>query len=289
MTKTTWLSLLVVCMPVLLRAEPAPVFEGQKSGGKYNTSVSSAGSASKADEKAPLISTHSVALPIDNSVGDAYHFPVTPGTAEWKRLGNPLAACQIPEDTLKKISTKGLMETTLNYPFFEGLFSGYNCVQDGFDYMHKNFNGVRELLGREDAGRVLLAQYRAFISDKEIEILLAQPAILNTFTEPQRREALQLAVSRYKHGKTIATCRRCGGMETELLMGRILVAAKYAPFIGQLDNSLIFASSSGRVNDNDTLKRYLEKGCIVYAYWAADEILTQARMFLQVDVTPVKH
>lgn len=144
-------------------------------------------------------------------------------------------------------------------------------------------------------GFCLLAQYRVFISDKtgadllkRVEILLAQPAILNAFTEPQRRELLQLAVSRYEPGKKSTACKKCGGIETSLLMGRILIAEKYAPFVGQLDTSLISGLPSDRVNDNGTLKRYLEKGCIVYAHWAADEILTQARQFLQADAPPVK-
>ena len=52
---------------------------------------------------------------------DAYDYPVKPGTDAWKALGSHedmLNACQIPETTLNRMSTAGLVETVLNYPLF---------------------------------------------------------------------------------------------------------------------------------------------------------------------------
>ena len=65
---------------------------------------------------------------------DAYDYPVKPGTDAWKALGSHadmLNACQIPETTLNRMSTAGLVETVLNYPLFGDAWAWDN-PQEGF-------------------------------------------------------------------------------------------------------------------------------------------------------------
>lgn len=53
----------------------------------------------------------------------AYNYPIKPGTSEWKTLTSHdqmQRVCQIPDATLKSMSTTDLIETCLNYPLFGG-------------------------------------------------------------------------------------------------------------------------------------------------------------------------
>ena len=85
--------------------------------------------------------------------GDAkWDFPIKPGTEEWKQLKTTkemVGACQIPENVLNALTTRELAEICYNYP----LFIDYMLVNDPQDFIYhlpKQFNGIAELLERED-------------------------------------------------------------------------------------------------------------------------------------------
>lgn len=160
----------------------------------------------------------------DSGYDTAYEYPVKPGTKEWKAFGSydaMLTACQIPDPILLKISTTNLIETVLNYPLFGNVWWSRNNIRQGFEHMFSEFNGVRELLKREDAGTLLLAKYRgmdpagfkkgASLEERdnyvmrlqEVEILLAQDAVQAGLTESQRAELKKLALAKYEVKKTL--------------------------------------------------------------------------------------
>ncbi|MEA3306790.1 MAG: hypothetical protein U9Q34_03295, partial [Elusimicrobiota bacterium] len=137
---------------------------------------------------------------------DVYDFPVKTGTEEWKAFKNHkemLKACQIPDTVLQKISTKGLLETVLNYPLFWDIFAYSGNFQQKFEKMSAKFNGIQELFKRKDIGTELLKKYRymnpaGFEKDSsdeeigeylfnfyEVEILLAQNDFRANLTEAQ--------------------------------------------------------------------------------------------------------
>ena len=96
------------------------------------------------------------------SVSDAYDYPIKPGTDEWKAFGSHeemLKACQIPEGLLHRMSTTTLVETVLNYPLL-GDWLAYNTFEIGIESVRKQFNGLCELLSRDDAGVGLIASYQ---------------------------------------------------------------------------------------------------------------------------------
>ena len=147
---------------------------------------------------------------------DEYDFPVKPGTAKWRKFkthDQMLRATQIPQDVLTGMSTRGLVQTVLNYPLF-GDFLAYNSLQDGFNNMAVSFNGLPELLSRRDAGMELLARYRAMnpaaiednwsldrqgeydLSFTYIETLLAQDSILASITDTERQNLLSVLVEK---------------------------------------------------------------------------------------------
>lgn len=158
------------------------------------------------------------ASPHDTAVSDAYEYPIKPGMPEWKTFttfSEKIDACQIPEDILKAMSTKGLVETVLNYPLLF-LFRAYTDLQFGFDQVSSSFNGLKELYERKDAGNEVLRKYRAMdpgavrdewtdlergsygLSFNNIEMLLSQEPILTKLTPAQRQELTVEAAGKYE-------------------------------------------------------------------------------------------
>ena len=67
-----------------------------------------------------------------------------------------IAALQIPEDELKKLSTEELLDRCLEYPYLGDLIFVEN-IPLMFPYIIESFNGLTELFNnRDDAGIVLL-------------------------------------------------------------------------------------------------------------------------------------
>jgi hypothetical protein len=96
------------------------------------------------------------------SASGAYDYPIKPGTDEWKAFGSHeemLKACQIPEKLLHRMSTTGLVETVLNYPL-AGDWWAYDSTEIGIERVGEQFNGLSELLSRNDAGVALIASYQ---------------------------------------------------------------------------------------------------------------------------------
>ncbi|WP_027621678.1 hypothetical protein [Acetivibrio clariflavus] len=160
---------------------------------------------------------------------DVYEFPITADKTpdEWKELedySEKLAVLQIPEDVLATISTKGLFETCLNYPFIINMLM-FNYYQDAFDSLC-SFNGLQELLKRPDAGSIILSYYKSIdFNNLEkysnfpscfityIEMMLAQDSILSGMEPSERKELLDLALK--KHKKNASSL-------TDIWIGRIL-------------------------------------------------------------------
>ncbi|MEW6557837.1 MAG: hypothetical protein AB1349_10865 [Elusimicrobiota bacterium] len=221
---------------------------------------------------------------------DIYDFPIKPGTKEWKALGthkNIVKACQIPEDILKKMSTEGLIETCLRYPFLPDMFLSNN-IQKGFESIVLTFNGLQELLRREDASTKLLAKYRQIRKldrqsiQKEFgefgvfyfrcfEIVISQNIILSKLSEEEKVKLLRECIWKYherqKHPNTYGyvSKHRVKSHETLLLMGRILENEEYKPF-------------KLKIQDKKYLRDFLDG-----AVWASDtdEIIPEVEKFLK--------
>jgi hypothetical protein len=148
---------------------------------------------------------------------DTYIYPVKPGTARWrlfKSTAEELRAYQIPADTLRTISTEGLIETCLRHPLIRITITASNNPQLGVDMIAWEFNGVRELLARPDAGRKMLLRLKqidptpsAAAPRREradfvarlysFECLFAQREILRGLTVAERRAVLRECLRLY--------------------------------------------------------------------------------------------
>ncbi|UOQ71340.1 hypothetical protein [Hymenobacter cellulosilyticus] len=173
---------------------------------------------------------------------DAYSFPVTPGTEAWKEFKTQQAmldATQIPAETLRTMSTKGLVTTCLNYPMLPSMHA-YGSLQEGFQAVASNFNGLQELLRRPDAGREIFKIYRlmdpkaitkieskkqgAFTFDfTYVEMLLAQPTIIEKLTPAERKEVVRESFAKFKaKDEHLAIFGGYGEITSALVIGRVL-------------------------------------------------------------------
>jgi hypothetical protein len=152
----------------------------------------------------------------DGRASRSYEYPSKPGTPAWQQL-NSHAEMQrvttIPDSILKRMDTNVLIDSVLSYPLLGDIYA-YDGVQDGFDRVASGFNGLQELLHRPDVGRELLLRYKTIDpgaidpswtliekGDFEeridfVEILLAQPPIMDTLTPKERRELIAEGLSK---------------------------------------------------------------------------------------------
>ena len=187
----------------------------------------------------------------DSAIAGAYEYPVKPGTDAWRAFTTHeemLKACQIPESTLRAISTEGLVETVLNYPLYNDVLA-YNSPQQGFDAISSEFNGIMELLNRKDAGIVLLAKFKAadptaigkdwtdlqkgsyIFNLIDIETLLAQQAIIGNLGDAQYPDLVRECLVKIN---TERQSEMYGGMSKESclwVITRVLQYVTYEPFI----------------------------------------------------------
>ncbi len=220
---------------------------------------------------------------------DIYNYPISPGTDEWKALkdhGDMITACQIPENILKNISTAGLIETVLNYPLMVDRLA-YNNPQEGFNQVASQFNGLHTLLDRRDAGRELLAKYRALDptdikniqTQKETElflfrfqnteIILSQYSVISNLSKSELQTLVSDALIKYE-GKSqyVSYYGKTGKQSIELLIGRSLQQAKYEPFIQIIseNNDLQTFIDSGLYTLNEQISNIIMSLAYTYSH-----------------------
>ncbi len=91
---------------------------------------------------------------------------------EWKALEGEeemLAVCQLPDKLLKKLSTYDLLKLTEEYPMLGDIYAA-NTMEEGFRNVVDSFNGLRELLSREDCLEVVCDEYDNLIFPEKCAI-----------------------------------------------------------------------------------------------------------------------
>jgi hypothetical protein len=220
------------------------------------------------------------------SASDAYDYPIKPGTEGWKAFqthDDMLKACQIPEDILKNMSTKGLVETVLEYPLLGDILA-YNSIQQGFEAVASRFNGLSELLNRKDAGTELLAIYSKMnpqdieeswgdiqkgaytFSIANVEILLAQNKILDNLSKIQLEDLVVEARLKYTAKQQSAIYGQTGQECSIWLMGKALQRVNYLPFERQ-------------IHQDATIQNFLGSGSYATDI-VSNEIVLNAEQFL---------
>ncbi|MDR1370255.1 MAG: hypothetical protein LBJ72_09060 [Dysgonamonadaceae bacterium] len=179
-----------------------------------------------------------------------WDYPVKPGMEEWNRLKTMeyvYKACQIPDKVLQQMNTEELVKVCLNYPILSVLLL-FNSFQIGYENFYANFNGIRELMSRKDAGEYLLKMYTNMSLDEYnplwtlenrgafsarylyLEIILAQPDVIHSFDENTRKAFLM--ETEKKFAEKMAREDIFGGASLEVngwIMARALQAANKLP------------------------------------------------------------
>ena len=104
------------------------------------------------------ITSFAAALPEEGyTINFPYEYPVSPDDPEWYNFTNNddmVAACQIPDTMLCKMTTEALLESVLNYPMQMDIFM-HGSLNKGLLAVSEYFNGLAELLNRRDLQNVL--------------------------------------------------------------------------------------------------------------------------------------
>ena len=151
-------------------------------------------------------------------IDEPYNFPLKPGMPEWadlKSVTEMVDTLQIPQDILRRMTTRGLLETCLNYPLF-GDIGFYNSPKVGMEMLIAHyFNGFPELLKRKDAYTYLSEKFILFdplINEEwslleegtytfelvKIELLLAQDIVLESASDESKVLLLKETILKYE-------------------------------------------------------------------------------------------
>ena len=160
-------------------------------------------------------SAESANEPVNYTIDTPYDYPVRPGMPEWAEFTDHqqmIDACEIPENILCAMTTEALVETVLDYPLFIDPYA-FNNVNHGFESISNTFNGVKELMTRDDASTILLEKYQNAIvltpfaarqaSAKEyfylsnIELMMAQPVFYNKLSISNQIKFDNIAEEKY--------------------------------------------------------------------------------------------
>ena len=119
-----------------------------------------------------------------DTVTDAHIYTVLPDSEEWATmtLAERRKSCYVDEDEATKMSTAGLVETVLNYPYFVDIYA-FNSIEEGIARVSRRFPPLAELLDRSDAN-VALQEYlnkRHSINKKNLSVNSAEDHVSKTY------------------------------------------------------------------------------------------------------------
>lgn len=142
----------------------------------------------------------------ENPITDEYKYSIYPGDDEWNKYNanEKTQMLQIPEKTLQNLTTEALVKVVAAYPYLSDMFY-YDTYEAGFEAVRNSFNGLDELMKREDAAECLIEYYekidfREYVNLKEpvsvvkasnnnaLEVILAQLQMVNTVSSTKSNE-----------------------------------------------------------------------------------------------------
>ena len=147
-----------------------------------------------------------------------WDYPIKPDSIGWNQCNSPdeiNEKLNIPENILKDLDTESLVQICLDYPALSVFFLT-DAPQQGFDVFFSKFNGIRELMSREDVGHFLLQKYsRMSMADFNFlwslekqgdfvfrfyhaEIFLAQPQSIQSLDDSDRSLLLKESIRKYE-------------------------------------------------------------------------------------------
>jgi hypothetical protein len=201
-----------------------------------------------------------------------WDYPVKPGMEEWsqfKSINEMYEACQVPDNILKQIDTESLVDLCLSFPA-PPVFPLFNTPQEAFLVYFSNFNGIRELFDRKDAGQYLLKKYTTMsLSDfnpswplykqgqyishyKFVEAILSQPQVIASMDVGERKDLLREAILKLDEKKSKNDIFGDNSLEINLwIIGKILYSDAKSFFQRYNQQSIQTAIESGLILEMD--------------------------------------
>lgn len=147
-----------------------------------------------------------------SEIATIYEYPVLPGTEEWAAFTTTQEmenSCQIPEQLLRNMSTEDLAQTVLKYPLLPNMLA-YDAYEEGYNEVKNSFNGLQELVSRENAGSILYQMYLKigqikidnYLDAACLEILLNQNDFINTMKDNERQSLKEEAQNMFSNQHT---------------------------------------------------------------------------------------
>ncbi len=178
-----------------------------------------------------------------------WQYPITPDDPKWlelETLDDIISVQQIPENVLLQMSTDELFQAWMDLPGRMEVLA-FNTLQQGFNETIKRYNVLRELLGRDDVGPIILEKFQKIniykieeetsdeakgkvISDIGfIEMLLSQPEVLRTLSTTEKKLCVKKAISMMHNKLSLKSDDRDPFWEGTglILMARILKEDRY--------------------------------------------------------------
>ena len=210
--------------------------------------------------------------PLTRSGELVWDYPVRPGMEQWKQfksVGEMYQACQIPDGILENLDTESLVELCLNFPA-PPLFPIFNTPQQAFMQYYSNFNGIRELFQRKDAGQYLLKKYSSmsfadfnpswelyqqgrFVNNiKFIESIISQPQVIASLDANERKALLKITID--KIDEKLSKTDLFGGFSLEInlwAIGRLLYSENPSALEGLNQQNFQAAMNTGMFVDVD--------------------------------------
>jgi len=161
------------------------------------------------------------------------------------------AYVDLPKKVARCISTSGLIETCMNYPFLS-LFLAGSTYQTGYNLVKSQFRGLRELENRDDAPQKLLEHYQALdptayssidtlqmarysLNVEYFEVIIGQNLYLNSLTKEEKVALVKRAMSVYD--KKLPEVKDGSIMSqldldtTAAILARLMFNDQYGPFM----------------------------------------------------------
>ncbi len=197
---------------------------------------------------------------------DAYLYPVVPGTSEWSALHEQgleavYKALRVPHSTLRKMSTMGLIQTYLDYPYRPNTSLSNSLKFFPFFLEHLEIDETcksiyNELKRRSDVGVSLMTFYKSFVYNpasyyadmafQNLNLMASIDVFYKQLETVEKRELIKIALEKEKmfdeDDKYWGTPYAC------FLIARLMSSENYTPFIETI-NKMEFGNSF--LNDMD--------------------------------------
>jgi hypothetical protein len=221
--------------------------------------------------------------PCDALVNGVYQYPEIPEGHDWT-TEQVKEYINLPDSICECISTDGLIQSCLDYPFLSLINAVSSTTQNGYYFVESQFRGLTELEDRDDAATCLLNYYlsidpSAYDQGLEIseiagfamdvlffEVIFSQQCFLSKLKGNELINLIKSAIEKYD--KRINDEVLFGERGSLFILARLMFMNNYSPFI--------------EIYESDQSYQYLVNELeLTNSSHSADEVISLSRNYLE--------